>query len=65
MFPEGARFIQDINKVIKIFPEEASNKVLRSAKNKPKKDNDVAGIDRLVIPFCGKIYKSGKQFLMR
>ena len=29
--PEGERFFQDINEVIRMFPEESSDKVLRCA----------------------------------
>ena len=36
MFPEGARFIQDINDVMKTFPEGTNNKVLRSAEKYQK-----------------------------
>ena len=45
MFPEGSRFIQDINQVIEMFPEDKDNEVLRSAESRPKKENSGAGID--------------------
>ena len=61
MFPEGTSFIQDINEVIEIFIEESSNEVLRRDENIRKRQNAGAGIDRLVISFGGKTYKSGKK----
>ena len=44
MFPEGARFMQDINEAIEIFPEEKDDEVLISAENVPKRDNAAVGI---------------------
>ena len=44
MFPEGARFVQDVNEVIEKLSEEKDGEVLRSAKSRPKRDNAVAGI---------------------
>ena len=37
--------IQDLGKVIDIFPEEANNKHLRSSENRPKIKTHGAGID--------------------
>ena len=51
--------------MIDMFPEEASDEVFRIAKNIPKIENARAGIDRLVMLFYGKTYKSGKQLFMR
>ena len=61
MFPEGYRFVQDINEVIEIFTEEKYSEVLRSVEIRPKRENLDAGIDRLVMSFDGKTYHSGKQ----
>ena len=44
MFPEGARFMQDINEAIEIFPENKDDEVLISAENVPKRDNAAVGI---------------------
>ena len=48
-----------------MFPEEASNEVLRSAENRPTIEYYRAGIYCLVISFGGKTYNSRKKFLMR
>ena len=36
MFPQGARFIQDINEVIDMFPEDKDDKLLRSSESRQK-----------------------------
>ena len=54
MFLDGVRFIQDINEVINMFPEEASAEVLRRAENRTKLENSGVGIDILVMSFDGK-----------
>ena len=46
------------------FLERASGEVLRGDKNRPKRENYITGIDRLVMSFDGKTYKSGKKFFM-
>ena len=51
IFPEGERFIQDINDVIGMIPEYKDDEVLSSAKSRPKRENSGAVIDRLVIFF--------------
>ena len=61
MFPEGTRFMQDINKAIKMFPEKKEDEVLRSTESRPKRENSSAGIDRLVTSFDGNTYKSVKK----
>ena len=58
MFPEGSRFMQDINKVVDIFPEEKYDEVLKSAEGKPKMDNASTEINRLVMYFYDNTYKS-------
>ena len=63
MFPEVSIFMQDVNEVIKIPPEDKDSELLRRAKSRPKRENLGAGIDQLVMYFDGKIYKSGKIFL--
>ena len=65
MFTEGARFVQNINEVIRMLLEEASNGVLRSAENRPKRKNYGKGIDLLVILFDGKTHKSLMHYFMR
>ena len=52
----------DINEVVKISPEEKEGEVLRSSESIPKMENSGAGIDRLVMLFDGKTYKSGNFF---
>ena len=59
MFPEALILMQEINEVIKMLPEEKYGEVLRGAEIRPKMDNAVAGIYRLVISFDGNTYKSG------
>ena len=49
MFPEGSIFMQDINEVILMSPEEKDNEVLISTESRTKRDNAGGGIDRLVI----------------
>ena len=41
--------IQDLDDVIEMFPEVASDEVLRSAQCRPKRENTVSGIYRLVM----------------
>ena len=65
MFPEGAMFILGVNEVIKVFPEEPSNDFFRSAGNRPKIENSGAGIDRVVMLFDEKTYKSTNKLFMR
>ena len=65
MFPKGARFIQDINEVVRMFPEDKDGEVLSSAEIRPNRQNSGAWIDRLVLSFYGKTYNSGEQFLIR
>ena len=62
MFPERARFMQDINEVIEIFPEEKDDEILRSAKNRPKKKYFGIGIDRLVMFLMGRHTSRGNVF---
>ena len=69
--------MQELDNIIDIFPEKTNNEGLRSApeeanddsfmrsKSRPKRQNSGTGIDRLVMSFNGKTYKSGKQFFMR
>ena len=64
MFPEGARFMQDITEVIDMSPEEKYVEVSRSAEITPKRDIDGAGIDQLVTYFDGKTYNYGRKYLM-
>ena len=59
MFPEGEIFMKYRNDVIKMFPEEKDDGVLRSAESRPKSENSGSGIDQLVLTFDGKTYKSG------
>ena len=59
MFSEREIFLKDRNDVIKMFPEEKDDGVLRSAESRPKRENSGAGIDQLVLTFDGKTYKSG------
>ena len=59
MFPEGSRFVQEINEVTYMLSEEKFSEVLRSAESRPKRENAGAGIYRLVISFDGNTYKSG------
>ena len=59
MSPEGARFMQEIHEVIQMCPEEKYYGLLRSLEGRPKRENSRAGIDRLLIYFDGKAYKSG------
>ena len=63
MFVEGERFMQDINEAIGIFPEDKDNEVLRRAEIIPKRENNSAGIDRLVKSFDRKTYIWGNNFL--
>ena len=51
--------------MVEMFPEEASNEVLRSAENRPKRKNYGKGIDLLVILFDGKTHKSVMHYFMR
>ena len=44
-----------------MFPEEANDEDLRSAKNRPNIKNSGTGMDQLVIPFDGNTYKSENQ----
>ena len=41
--------IQDLDDVMKIFPEEEKDEYLRRAKNRPKIQNSSAVIERLVV----------------
>ena len=59
MFSEGVKFVHNINELIYIFPEEKYVEVLRSAESRPKRDNNGAVIERLVMSFDGNTYKSG------
>ena len=43
--------MQEIDDVIKIFPEKANYEVLRSAKSIPKRQNSGKGIDQLLMSF--------------
>ena len=54
MFPERARFMQDINEGIEIFPEEKDNEILRRAKSIPKREYFGIGIDQLVMFLLGR-----------
>ena len=45
MFPEGSIFMQEMNEVIDMFPEDRDNEVLRSADSRPRRDNVGTGID--------------------
>ena len=54
MFPEGVIFMQEIDEVIKMFPEEKGGEDLSSAEIRPKRENAGAGIDRLLMYFYGK-----------
>ena len=49
--------IQYLDGVIEMFPEEANDEDLRSAKNRPNIKNSGTGMDQLVIPFDGNTYK--------
>ena len=60
MYPEEANC-----EGLRIYPEEANDEDLRSAESRPKRQNAGTGIDRLVMSFNGKTYKSGKKFFMR
>ena len=46
MFPEGDIFMKYRNDVIKMFPEEKDDGVLRSAESRPKMENTGAVIDQ-------------------
>ena len=48
-----------------MFPEGATDEILRSAQKRPKRDTSGTGIDRLVISFDGKTYKSGNKLFIR
>ena len=63
MFPEVVRFMQDINEVIEIFPENKYGEVLRRAEGGLKMENVVAVIYLLVMSFDGNTYKSVKKFM--
>ena len=65
IFPEGARFILDINYMIEILTEWVSGEVFRSAVNRSVRENSDAGIDRLVTSFDWKTYNTGKQLFLR
>ena len=41
--------MQDLYHVIEMFPEEASDEFLRTAKYRPKRQNAGTGIERLVM----------------
>ena len=56
MFPEGARFVQDINEVIDMLPEDKYNEFLKSAEITSKRENAGTGIDPLEIYFDDKTY---------
>ena len=51
--------MQNINEVVYMFPEEKDSEFLRSAESRPKREYSGAGIDRFVISFDWKTYKSG------
>ena len=55
--------MQDINDVIEMFPEEKYDEVLRRAESIPKRENDGAGIDRLVMFFMGTHTSRGNFFM--
>ena len=65
MFTEVEILVQGIHEVILMFPEEKYYEVLSIVEIRPKRENSGAGIDRLVIFFYGKTYKSGKYSFMR
>ena len=44
LFLDGARFMQDINEVIKISPEQKNDEVLRSTESIPKREKAGAEI---------------------
>ena len=46
MFSEREIFLKDRNDVIKMFPEEKDDGVLRSAESRPKMENTGAVIDQ-------------------
>ena len=62
MFPQGARFIQDINEVIDMFPEDKDDEFLSSAESRPKREIYGAGIDQLLMSFDGNTYSSGGKY---
>ena len=53
--------MQDLDNVIKMFPEEANYGDFSSSENSPKIQN----ADQLVMYFDGKTHKSGNQFLIK
>ena len=57
--------MQDLDDVIKMFPEGASDEVLRSSENRPKRDNFGSGIESLVMSFDEKTYKSVNKLFTR
>ena len=47
-----------------MLPEEKDDEILRSNESRPKRENTGAGIDRLVMSFDRKTYKS-RETVMR
>ena len=57
--------MQDIDEVVEVFPEEEKCEYMRSAENIQKRQNSGSFIDRLVMEFYEKTYKSGNKLFMR
>ena len=54
--------MQYINESIEMFTEDIDDEVLRSAEIIPKRDNNGAGIDKLVTSYDGKTCMQGIVF---